>query len=130
MPEFGRRSELSLATVNPSLRAVLRVAIQYFDFSVLEGHRGEAQQNAAYDAGQSQKQWPDGMHNSLPSLAVDIAPYPIDWSDTEAFIYVAGAIVGIGASMGVTIRSGADWDGDRQMADEEFRDYGHLELTP
>lgn len=129
MPSFGTRSRLALLTVDPVLVTVLEEAVKYFDFSVLEGHRGEAGQNAAFDAGLSKKRWPDGKHNGLPSEAVDVAPFPIDWKDTEAFIYLAGFIVGIGATMGVTIRSGADWDSDRQMDDETFRDYGHLEVV-
>ena len=130
MASFGVRSEMALATVNPTLVSVLREVVKAFDFSVLEGHRGEARQNAAFDADPqlSKKRWPDGKHNDLPSNAVDVAPFPIDWNDLEAFIYLAGAIVMAGAMMGVEIRSGADWDGDRKMSDERWRDFGHLEV--
>ena len=128
MPKFGSRSLVALATVEPRLVAVLDEVIKHFDFSVLEGHRGEVQQNAAFDRGASKLKWPDGCHNSIPSRAVDLAPWPIDWKDIQAFIYLAGFVVGIGASMGVEIRSGADWDGDREMDDERWRDFGHLEI--
>lgn len=130
MPTFGGRSEAALATVDPRLVEVLREAVKHFNFTVLEGHRGEAQQNAAFNAVPrlSKKKWPDGKHNSLPSKAVDVAPWPIDWKDIQAFIYLAGAVVMAGAMMGHTIRSGADWDGDRQMDDEGWRDFGHLEI--
>ena len=128
MPKFGSRSLVALATVEPRLVEVLDEVIKHFDFSVLEGHRGEVQQNAAFDSGHSKLRWPDGCHNSIPSRAVDLAPFPIDWKDIQAFIYLAGFVVGIGASMGVEIRSGADWDGDRQMDDERWRDFGHLEI--
>jgi len=118
----------ALATVDERLVRVLTAVIPHFDFSVLEGHRGEVAQTAAFEAGLSQKLWPEGTHNSLPSTAADVAPYPIDWNDTEAFIYLAGFIVGVGAVMGYRIRAGADWDGDRQMDDETFRDLGHVEI--
>ncbi len=129
MPSFGERSELALSTVDASLSLVLREVVKHFDFAVLEGHRGKEEQNAAFASGLSQKQWPDGTHNQLPSDAVDVAPWPIDWEDVQSFIYLAGFIVGIGASMGVELRSGADWDGDRKMSDESFRDFGHVEVV-
>ena len=128
MPSFGDRSSGALETVDPRLVRVLDEAIKHFDFTVLEGHRGEREQNVAYDAGKSQRLWPTGSHNSMPSKAVDVAPYPIDWKDAQAFVYLAGFVVGIGAMMGVRIRWGGDWDSDRQTDDENFRDLGHLEL--
>ena len=128
MPSFGERSTASLDTVDLRLVRVLDEAIKHFDFSVLEGHRPEREQNEAYDAGRSQRLWPTGSHNSMPSKAVDVAPYPIDWEDAQSFVYLAGCIVGIGAFLGVRIRYGGDWNSDRKMADETFRDLGHLEL--
>ena len=128
MPAFGDRSTGALDTVDMRLVRVLDEAIKHFDFAVLEGHRGEREQNAAFDAGKSQRLWPTGSHNSMPSKAVDVAPWPINWKDAQAFVYLAGFIVGIGAMMGVRIRWGGDWDSDRQTSDEGFRDLGHLEL--
>jgi len=59
--------------------------VKRFDITVLCGHRGEAEQNAAYAAGNSKLKWPKSKHNKVPSEAVDIVPYPIDWEDTAAF---------------------------------------------
>ncbi|GAF91804.1 unnamed protein product, partial [marine sediment metagenome] len=69
-----------------------------------------------------------GSHNSMPSKAVDLAPYPVDWKDAQAFVYLAGFVVGIGAMMGIRLRWGGDWDSDRQTDDESFRDLGHIEI--
>lgn len=134
MPSFGGRSTTALDTVEPRLVRVLDEAIKHFDFSVLEGHRGEVAQNKAHDEGKSNRLWPTGSHNSMPSRAVDVAPWRktephINWQDVESFIYLAGFIVAIGAMMGVKLRSGGDWDGDRELADEKgLRDFGHIEL--
>ena len=58
MPHFGTRSEMALATVHHDLVSVLREVVKHFDFSVLEGHRGEDQQNAVFGLGLSKKRWP------------------------------------------------------------------------
>lgn len=131
MPKFGKSSESALATAHPDLVRVARRVIELFDHSILEGHRGEAAQNAAFKKGLSQQRWPHGKHNAMPSNAIDIAPYPVDWSDTEAarqrFVLLAGYYLAIGATMGIALRWGGDWDGDDDTRDERFRDYGHIE---
>lgn len=129
MPKFSWASETQLATIDPRLEKVLREAIKYVDFRVLEGHRDKASQDKAYREGKSQVKYPFGKHNSLPSKAVDFAPWPIDWNDTERFVLMAGFIMGIAASMGVKLRYGGDWDSDWKLKEERFRDYGHLELA-
>lgn len=132
MPKFSQASLDQLSTCDPRIQAVLDAVIGLFDFTVLEGHRGEAAQNRAYARGLSQVRWPNGRHNSIPSKAVDIAPYPIDWSSTEAarqrFCYLAGFVMSEAARQGVSLRWGGDWDGDRDTRDEHFRDLGHFEI--
>ena len=128
MPRFSNRSKEALATCHPDLRRVMNEAIKYIDFSVLEGHRGQAAQDLAFRQGLSKLRWPNGRHNSKPSRAVDIAPYPIVWADTERFVLFAGFILGIASTLGIKLRWGGDWDTDWQVKDEKFRDYGHFEL--
>jgi len=101
------------------------------DFTILEGYRGEEKQNEAFDTGRSQLRYPESKHNTFPCLAVDIAPYPIDWQDTERFVLLAGVIKAVAHSLEVSdlIRWGGDWDRDGQMTDETFRDYPHFELV-
>lgn len=85
MPKFSKISKERLATCHPDLQAVCNELIKQYDFSVLEGHRGEQAQNAAYRKGTSQVKYPHSAHNKTPSLAVDIAPYPIDWDNVSRF---------------------------------------------
>ena len=128
MPTLSDRSLENLSLVDIRLRGVIEQAIEVVDFSVLEGHRGPDRQDEMFRTGQSKLQWPDSKHNSLPSLAVDLAPYPIDWEDTERFVFLAGVVFTIAIQNGIDLRWGGDWDGDGFMSDETFRDYVHFEL--
>lgn len=128
MPVFGSRSNAAIDTVDPRLQKVLREAIKYIDFSALEGYRDEARQNAAFNKGLSKVRWPHGKHNKRPALAVDVAPFPIDWTDTERFVYLAGWIMAIGRLQGVRLRWGADWNRNNLIRDEKFLDWGHFEI--
>lgn len=129
MPTFGTASKANLATCHPDLQRLLNKAIQYVDFSVTCGHRTKADQDAAVAAGNSQTPWPTSKHNSMPSRAVDVAPYPLDWSDTESFTLLAGILYGIAVTMGIKIRLGADWDGDLSIKEHGFKDRPHVELV-
>lgn len=129
MPRFGKRSLSALEYVDTRLRSILEEVIQYWDFSVLEGHRGPEKQEEFYRSGASQVRWPDSKHNTLPSVAVDVAPYPIDWEDTERFVQLAGAILTVARQRGVELRWGGDWDRDGRMSDERFRDLAHFEIV-
>ena len=109
-------------------RAQIVEAIKYVDISVLEGFRDEATQNDYYRRGMSKLKFPQGKHNVYPSLAVDIAPYPIVWTDMKRFRSVAFFIKGIAISMGIKVRLGIDWN-DNFKGDESFIDGPHIELV-
>lgn len=134
MPRFGSASLAQLATCDPRLQHILNEAIKHFDFSVLEGHRGQIAQDAAYAKGFSTVRWPHSKHNVAPSRAVDIAPYPIDWSEKataqQRFILLAGFILCISAQQGIAVRWGGDWNRNLDTRDEgAFRDLPHFELA-
>lgn len=133
MPKFSAASLEQLKTCDQRIQDVLNKVITVFDFTVLEGHRGQEAQDRAYARGFSQVKWPKGKHNATPSQAVDIAPYPIDWSNNEAakqrFIYLAGWVMATAAQMSIPLRWGGDWDGDKDTRDEHFRDLGHFEIS-
>lgn len=129
MYSFGPASRKRLATLHPLLQKLLNELIKYYDFSILEGHRGKELQDKYFKEGLSEVQWPNGMHNHYPSLAVDIAPYPIDWEDTERFCHFMGYLQCLADQMGIAVRWGGDWDSDGRMLDENFRDYPHIELV-
>ena len=129
MPSFGPQSEKHLESCDPRLQRVLREAIKHRDFSILCGHRGQAAQDEAVKKGNSKKPWPTSKHNRIPSLAVDIAPYPIDWADSLAFATLGGYILRIGDELGITLRYGSDWNGNGKSKDEKFLDLPHIELV-
>ena len=128
MPKFGRRSKERLATCDSRLQKVFNEVIKHVDCSVLEGHRGEERQNAFFEEGKTQVKFPKGRHNSSPSNAVDVTPYPVDWEDRERQTLFAGFVLGVAKLMGVTLRWGGDWDMDFHVMDNRFDDFPHFEI--
>lgn len=128
MPSFGAESLRHLATLDPKLQRLLNEAIKYVDFTITCGFRNQEDQHKAFLAGNSKLDWPDGQHNKSPSRAVDVAPYPIDWNDAEAFTLLSGIILGISYTMGIPIRIGIDWDSDLVVKEHSFKDRPHIEL--
>jgi len=128
MPRFGKRSIGRLQTCDQKLQELFYEVVKHFDCSILEGHRGEERQNKAFADGKSKVKYPNGKHNQNPSIAVDVAPYPIDWSDRDRFHYFGGFVLGVAKQMGMKIRWGGDWDMDTQTKDNKFDDLVHFEL--
>lgn len=102
---------------------------QHFECTVLEGHRGQEAQEEAVRTGRSKVSYPNGKHNSLPSKAVDVAPYPIDWKDEKRFCYFAGVVVEKARAMGITLRWGGDWNRNTDLKDQSFHDLPHFEIV-
>ncbi len=125
--KFGRHSTKRLVTLHDDLQKVMNEAIatSKTDFSILCGYRGEKEQNVAFDAGHSELRFPDGNHNQLPSLAVDVAPFfsqspHIRWDDIAGFKKLAKHILKTAKDLDIKISWGGDW--------EKFKDYPHFEL--
>ena len=128
MPKFGRTSRKRLDTCHKQIQQLFEEVVKNYDCSIVCGHRGEKEQNEAYQKGNSQVKFPNGRHNALPSKAVDVAPYPIDWEDRDGFILFAGYVLGVASQLGLDIRWGGDWDGDFDLSDNEFDDLVHFEM--
>lgn len=128
MPTFSRKSLDKLATCDARLQRVFMEVIKHFDCTVLTGHRNEADQNAAFASGTSQKRWPNGNHNSMPSKACDVTPYPVDWEDRERMTLFAGFVIGTAQGMGIDIRWGGDWNENMKVKDNSFDDLPHFEV--
>lgn len=126
MSKFSKESKDLLATCDPNLQKLFNEVIKYFDCKVLEGHRSTERQLQLYKEGKTRVKF--GKHNEFPSLAVDIAPYPVSWKDLSRFYYFAGFAMGIARSMNLKIRWGGDWDSDTDLHDQEFNDLVHFEL--
>lgn len=136
MIRYGRQSRGNIAELHGSLQVVLYAyadgAPEDMDLTITVGHRGEAEQNRAYDAGNSSKRWPDSKHNRLPSWAFDFIPHPFeqkDWKDALRFARVAGGILYVARQKNIELRWGGDWDMDGKSNDQKFMDIGHIELA-
>lgn len=128
MPEFSASSKAKLATCDVRLQRVFEEVIKHRDCTVSCGHRGQEEQDEAYRTGKSKVQWPNSNHNRLPSIAADVVPYPVDWSDYSYFTHFAGFVLGVAAGMGIKLRWGGDWNRDGKTKDEKFFDGPHFEI--
>ena len=128
MPRFGSRSINRLKTCDQKLQELFYEVVKHFDCSIIEGNRGEERQNKAYADGKSKVKYPNGKHNKFPSVAVDVAPYPIDWSDRDRFHYFSGFVLGVAKQMGMNIRWGGDWNQDTETKDNKFDDLVHFDI--
>jgi len=120
MPSFSKRSLDNLATCHKDLQRVAHEAIKHFDFTVICGHRGKAEQEKAFRDKKSKVQWPDSKHNKVPALAMDCTPVPLDWKDINSFHEMAKHMKAAARKLGVTIRWGGDF--------RDFFDGPHWEL--
>ena len=134
MPKFSQTSFSRLSTCHIDLQVLFFEVVRSFDCSVLEGYRNEEDQEKAFSKGNTQLHYPHGKHNHQPSMAVDVAPFPIAFDDIKRFYYFAGWIQGIAkrlkdeGKMTYSIRWGGVWDRDTQMKDNTFQDLVHYEL--
>jgi peptidoglycan L-alanyl-D-glutamate endopeptidase CwlK len=128
MPKFGKRSRANLKSCSPELVALFEEVVEYFDCTVICGHRAQEEQDKAFHDGFSKVKYPDGRHNANPSTAVDVCPYPVDWQDLDRFRYFAGFVLGIASQMNISVRWGGDWDRDTQVKDNKFNDLPHFEI--
>jgi len=129
MYKFGSRSKKHLVTLDERLQKVLNEVIKYVDCSIIEGHRSAERQNKLFEEGRTKVKYPNGRHNSNPSRAVDVVPYPIDWDDRERFHLFAGFVIGIAQSMEIKLRWGGDWNMNFEVDDNNFDDFPHFELV-
>ncbi len=141
MNKYSKESESCLATCHPDLQKVFRKVLEYFDHSVLIGHRGQEAQHKAFLEGRSKTDWPKSNHNKFPSSAVDVMPYPYSFPDLDGkngakrqllalfrqYLFI-GFVLATAWMMGIKIRSGADWDSDLDLSDQTFNDLPHFEL--
>ena len=128
MPRYSKKSKGRLKSCDKRLQDVFNEVIKHVDCSILEGHRSKERQNKLYDEGRTKVKYPNGRHNSSPSKAVDVTPYPVDWEDRERQTLFAGFVIGIARGMGIRLRWGGDWDMDFHVMDNRFDDFPHFEV--
>ena len=127
MHKYSQKSKLHLSTCHKDLQIVFNHVIKYWDCSVIWGHRGKDDQNKAWIQGYSKLRYPKSKHNKLPSLAVDVVPYPTLWKDEPEMIrfgkfvkWFADVLYDMG-----DIKSKIDWGGDWK----NFIDMAHWEIS-
>lgn len=114
---WSQRSANCLGTCHPDLQTwahALLVAVGRElpgeDLTVVFGHRGQAEQNAAHARGASNHKWPESPHNEYPSRAVDIYVYPVPEDDGPGAHARYDAVIAIGErltrDMGLPIKNG------------------------
>ena len=121
MPTFSKRSQERLATCHPDLQRLFNEVIKEIDCAVLCGHRGKADQDAAVKGGFSKTVFPNSKHNSLPSMAVDVAPWPLDWNNKQSFVELANVVLTKAKELGIEVRWGGHF--------RSFFDGPHFELV-
>lgn len=135
MPKFSQRSFSKLTTCHPDLQVLFFEVIKSFDCTIIEGYRNQEDQDRAFANGFSELKWPHGKHNHQPSMAIDAAPYPVDWKNDRRMYWFAGYVMGIAQKLKdegkIThaVRYGGDWNGDKNIDDQAFKDLVHFELV-
>lgn len=151
MPKFSKSSAKELSTASLDLQTLAEYVVKYFDCTVVFGSRTPAEQFKLYKKGRKEVNgvwmivdkkkvvtYKDGYnkkskHNYLPSQAIDLAPYPIDWDDEDRMRYFAGYVMGIAKMLKEVglIKSdiiwGGDWDDDTDLSDQSFMDLVHFQ---
>jgi peptidoglycan L-alanyl-D-glutamate endopeptidase CwlK len=122
--KYGAKSKKELSSAHEDLQEIFNEAIKYMDLTIIEGKRSKERQAELYEQGATKTL--DGKH--CEGLAVDVAPYPIDWENRENFIYMGGFIMGIAKMMNIPLRWGGDWNSNNDLSDNNFDDLVHFEL--
>lgn len=129
MPKFSQKSLDRLEQADDRLQLICFEAIKLIDFSVLYSYRTPEEQRRLYAKGRTQPGRKvtnmDGTtkrsyHNYLPSYAVDLAPYPVDWADINRFKELAKVIKGVAAKLQIPVEWGGDW--------KSLKDYPHFQI--
>jgi peptidoglycan L-alanyl-D-glutamate endopeptidase CwlK len=129
--ELGKRSRQLLTGLHPDLVRVLEEAIKGFDFTITSGHRGLQEQQRLYAQGRTAAgrvvTYCDGLdrrsnHQESPSRAVDLAPWPVDWTDEARFLALGAHMLLTAKRLGVPLTWGGSWKGTK-------RDLPHFEIV-
>jgi peptidoglycan LD-endopeptidase CwlK len=135
MPRFSENSLKHLESCHPDLQILFLQIVNDFDCSIVCGHRCKEDQDRVFKDGFSQVEYPNSKHNDYPSMAVDVIPYPTGYNDDKTSRHFVGYVLGVAAEMkrqGLIehyVKSGIDWDGDRDLNDQKFKDLPHFELA-
>lgn len=140
MYSYSPKSLAIIDTCHQDIQDVMFDLIQIMDVKPLEGFRNKERQNEMVELERSKLEWPNSKHNSQPSMAIDVVPYPVKWPDPlkypdtwhkyyARFYYMAGIILALGRARGLVFRWGGDWNRNNTFTDQSFDDLPHFELV-
>lgn len=156
MNRYSWSSRSRLNTCDPRLIQVMEAVLPVFDHKILEGARDFELQRHYFETGVSKTMASKHVVDlkkdpEAKSKAVDVVPYPHRWDfekdlleaykdgdletakailhSIQRWAMFIGHVLQAAHDLGVKIRSGADWDGDKDLADQNFDDWPHFELV-
>lgn len=132
MPAFGKTSRQRLKGVHPDLVAIAEDVVKIYDITVLQlgGVRTLDDQKDLVKTGVSKTlRSKHLLQDDGYGHAIDIAPYPINWNDIEAFAYMAGLVRMAAEKRGIELRWGGDFNRNLNFHDDGFKDCPHFELV-
>ena len=113
--KLSERSLNNLAECHPDLQKIAHELIKEMDVLIVDGHRGEKEQNDAFRRGTSKLRYPNSKHNKKPALAFDAVPFVkgapggIDWSARARFLAMREHFKLTAARLGIQLRF-ISWD--------------------
>ncbi len=146
MPVFSELSKKKLSSCDNGLQLIFNEVIKKFDCRVIYGHRDTTEQLTLFKQGRAyiKDEWVitdrskvvtycDGIdkksqHNYMPSQAIDILPFPVDYKDIERIYYFAGWVKCTADRLKIPLRWGGDWNDNTLVKDQSFMDIAHYEL--
>lgn len=132
---LSKTGQKILFQAHPDLQILFVYVVRDFDCTIVCSYRTKEKQHEYFLAGLSKVDYPT-CHNTKPSIAIDAVPYingKPTWEGKQALafsMYVKGRADQLykDGIMKHKIRIGSDWDGDFNVNDQTFNDYGHFEL--
>lgn len=116
----GPASYRRLSTCHSDLQRLVIASAEDAELMVVSGHRNEEEQADAVRRGASKVHYPHSRHNSSPSEAVDLAPWPLDWSDLGRFDKLARHVLDVAGKLQIEVTWGGHFT--------RFIDRPHFEL--
>lgn len=123
--KWGKSSLNNLKTCDQRLQelANMMLARSDFDLTITCGFRGEQEQMDCYNKGTSNAKFGQSKHNTFPSKAIDIVPYPIPkgWNiEDRRWQDMALNAMWCAGKLGFEITWGGSF--------KKLKDYPHFEL--
>jgi len=122
MPKLSSASQARLNGAHPLLQKLFTAVAAESNIAILDSQRGRVAQERAFSLGNSRAHFGQSAHNWSPAIALDVAPYPIDWNNLDRFRSLAAVVKAKAKALGIPIAWGGDWT--------SIKDFPHYELDP